>query len=729
VTTPEPRDDLVVGDQYYILASSVAADLPKLVLKHDEAFLVADRRGDLPALIESEFGFYVEGTRFLRQLELRIGGRRPLLLNAALSEDALQAAIELTNPDVAHNERTVAEQTRLSPPGRALRMSRRLTLYQDHLYQALTIESFAGAPHELELKWLVAADFIDVFEARGHRRARRGDVLPSRHESAALSLAYRGLDDVIRTTRLEFSPPPTRVDPSGARYVISLPPGARLELLVAVTAIVGSSPSHTTLGWSEAAGRRRDVVNGFRGEATRMTTDHSFFNSWADRARSDLYMLLTETRDGVIAYAGIPWYVAPFGRDSLITALQMLPFDPQIARGTLRFLARHQGAQDDPFTDQEPGKILHEYRRGEMAACREIPFIPYYGSVDATSLFVMLLAEYVRWTGDLHLARELWPAIQRALGWLAAQNGFLTYRRRSPIGLEHQGWKDSHDAIMHASGQLAAFPVAVIEAQGYHYAALLGAADLAEILGMGGGASVLRERAARARERFEADFWLADIGFYAMAIDGEHQPCRVISSNPGHCLWTGVVGAARAEPVARRLMAEDMFTGWGLRTLSAREALYNPMSYHNGSVWPHDTAIAAVGMLRYGLTEPFFALANGLFRAVQHFDGTRMPELFCGFGRTPGHGPTRYPVACSPQAWSAGVIFQLVTAMVGLVPDANENRLTLDRPCLPSWLGWLELRGLRVGKSRIDLRVTQGRENAAVELLARDGDAEVVVRR
>jgi glycogen debranching enzyme len=729
VTASEPRDDLVVGDQYYILASSVAADLPKLVLKHDDAFLVADRRGDFPGLAETEFGFYADGTRFLRQLELRISDRRPLLLNATLSEDSLQAAIELTNPDVPADEPALSEQERSLPPGRALRLSRRLTLYRNQVYQALMIESFARARHELELEWLFAADYIDVFEARGHRRARRGLLLPPTPESAALTFHYRGLDDVDRATRLEFAPPPRRVDADRARYAIVLDPGARVELAVTVTASFDAAPRGYLLGWDDAAARRRAVVEDLRRDVTRIETDHNVFDAWAERARSDLYMLLTKTTDGFVASAGIPWYVAPFGRDALITALQMLPFDPDIASGTLRYLARHQGTQDDAFTDQEPGKIMHEYRRGEMASCREIPFIPYYGSVDATPLYVMLLAEYVRWTGDLQLARDVWPTVAGALDWLERQGDYLAYRRRSPVGLEHHGWKDSHDAIMHASGELATAPVAVAEAQGYYYAALLGAADLAEVLGPTGQASTLRERARRVRERFEADFWLPDEGFYAMALDGEKRPCRVISSNPGHCLWTGIVDPVRAEAIGRRLMADDMFTGWGLRTLSAREALYNPMSYHNGSVWPHDTAIAAIGMLRYGLSEPFFKLATGLFRAVYHFERSRMPELFCGFAQMFGHGPTRYPVACSPQAWSAGVVFQLVTAMLGLLPDAIENRLMLDRPRLPAWLGWLELHGLRVGKSRIDLRVIQGRENAAVELLGRHGDAEVVVRR
>jgi glycogen debranching enzyme len=730
-----PRDDLVVGDRYYILASGVAADLPRLVLKHDDAFLVVDRRGDLPALPETEFGLYVDGTRFLHQLDLRLHDRRPLLLNATVSEDAVECAIELTNPDIVGVERIVhpAGSEHIDLPSRALRVSRLLTLYANRLYQTVTIESFAPVTHQLDLTWRFASDFADVFEVRGYQRRRRGRVLPEHGSEMSWELGYLGIDDVTRTTRLEFDPAPARLQGGAALYTLTIPPGGRVEMTVTVTAVTNGAPGSPGVSRSDAVMQRRREVARLRNDAATVSTDHQVFNSWCERARRDLHLLLTETPDGVIPYAGIPWYVAPFGRDSLITALQVLPFEPEVARGTLRLLGRYQATIDDAFTDQEPGKIFHEYRRGELAACREIPFVPYYGTVDATPLFIMLLAEHLRWTGDIDLARELWPAAERALAWMTAPGrgdrpGYLVYERRSPVGLEHQGWKDSHDAIMHASGELAPPPIALIEAQGYAYAAWLSAAELAVALGRGDLAPAYRERAERLRERVETDFWMADEEFYALALDGRGRPCRVISSNPGHALWTRIVSRGRAEAVSQRVMAEDMYTGWGLRTLSAGERLYNPMSYHNGSVWPHDTAIVAVGMLRYGLVEPFMALMTGLFQAVHHFEGFRMPELFCGFSRVSGHGPTRYPVACSPQAWSAGVVFQLVAAMLGLAPDAAEKRLTLDRPRLPPWLSWLEIRGLRLAKARLDLRVSQGQEGAAVELLAREGHAEVVVR-
>ena len=719
-------EPVLVGEQYYILASEVAA-LPKLVLKHDDAFLVTDRRGDLPNLPQSEFGFYVDGTRFLHRLELRLHGYAPIVLNAGMSEDAVQAAIDLTNPDVP-----------LDSPGqllagRSLRVARRLTVYGGQLYQMLVIEAFTQDPHELSVTLRFAADFVDVFEVRGHPRERRGVRLPDRFGINEAALGYRGLDDVVRTTTLSFTPAPDRLDATGAEYRLVLKPGSSTEITVVASAACQPAPPPAALGYGEALRRRRAVTEPLDRGGTEVRSDHDLFAVWVARSRRDLHLLLTETPDGFVPYAGIPWYVAPFGRDALISALQVLPFEPALAAGTLRFFARHVGRVDDAFTDQEPGKIVHELRRGEMAACREIPFIPYFGSVDAPPLFVMLLAEYLRWTADAAFARELWPTAERVLAWMLAtadaHGGYLTYLRRSSRGLTNQGWKDSLDAIMHADGRLAEAPIALAEVQGYFYAALLAAAGIAEAAGAAERAPEFRQRAARLRERFEADFWLPDEAYYALALDREGAPCRVIASNAGHLLWTRIVSDSRAHIVARRMMADDMYTGWGLRTLASGERLYNPMSYHNGSVWPHDTAIAAGGMRRYGLVQPALTLATGLFEAVLQMEHMRMPELFCGFRRVEGYGPTQYPVACSPQAWAAGVVFMLIGSMLGLSPDAAENQLTLNRPHLPVWLSWIELRGLRLRDSRMTLRASQGQDGAAVEMLSRTGDAELVVRR
>jgi len=721
-----PRDDVLIGEHYYILASSVAADLPKLVLKHDDAFLVADRRGDFPN-VPGEFGFYVGDTRFLSLLELRLHGLRGIALNAGVSDDALEAAIDLTNPDMPL-------QPHLVLPGRSMRLARRLTIFGPQLYHWLAVESFVQERHDLALTLSFAADFVDVFEVRGHPRPQRGEMLPREGDARVVRLGYRGLDGLRRTSTLVFDPPPDRLDATGADYHLPLGPGDRFELSLVVTANLEPDAAPRTLTFFDAAQRRRAPVERLSQEATRVRTNHDLFDHWLQRSRHDLHLLLTETADGFVPYAGIPWYVAPFGRDALITALQLLPFEPEIARGTLRYLARLQGTVDDAFTDQEPGKILHEYRRGEMATCREIPFIPYYGSVDATPLFVMLASAYLKWTDDVDFAREMWPAVERALAWMWAMGeaqgrGFLAYARRSPVGLPNQGWKDSHDSVMYADGRLAEPPIALAEVQGYQYAALLGAAAMAEALGRDAEVPALRARARRLQERFEADFWLPDEAFYALALDRDGAPCRVISSNPGHLLWTRIVSDSRAQIVARRLLQDDMFTGWGLRTLSSRERAYNPMSYHNGSVWPHDTALAAVGMREYGMNAQFLTLATGLFEAVLQFDDMRMPELFCGFPRVEGYAPTQYPVACAPQAWAAGVVFMLISAMLGLVPDAADNQLTLNRPRLPPWLSWIELRGLTLRSSRMSLRASQGHDGAAIEMLSRAGDAELVVRR
>jgi glycogen debranching enzyme len=704
-------DEEGARDPYYIRTSAAGSDIRRLVAKCDDAFLVADQHGDFPDLPESEFGLYVGGTRFLRSLELAVHGQRPLSLSAAVAADGRRVAVDLTNPDLGHGEIVVLR-------GRTLRLARRLELTPTGLDQVLTVESFNPTPHELVLAWHYASDFADVFEVRGMIRERRGDLLPPVVESGAACLAYRGLDGVVRATTLAFTPTPEKVTAGFARHRLVIPPGEAIELRLRISTREDDARRAPWTATAHAPAPEPPV---------RVQSANAAFDAWITRAWADLTMLTTETPHGRIAYAGIPWFVAPFGRDSLITALQHLPFDPGLARGTLRFLAAYQGREDDAFTDQSPGKILHEYRRGEMAACREIVFIPYYGSVDATPLFVVLAAEYLRWTGDRTFLEELTPAIEAALGWLDRAE-YVTYAARSVRGLVNQGWKDSHDAIMHEDGETAAGPIALVEVQGYKYAALCGAALIEEARGRPDAARAQRDVAARLRARFMDDYWMDGEGFCALALDGDGAPCRVISSNPAHALWSGIVPPDRAARIVERLLGRELYSGWGVRTLATRERRYNPMSYHNGSVWPHDTAIAAAGVRRYGFTDQFLTLATGLFDAAQQCESRRLPELFCGFPRVPGYGATPYPVACSPQAWAAGVASQLLVEMLGLEPEAGQNRLTLTRPVLPEWLPWVEVRGLRLGRSRFDVHVTRGREGAAVEVLDRQGDAELVVR-
>jgi glycogen debranching enzyme len=718
-------DDHIPVADFHIQASSNAAAIPKLVLKHEESFLVCDRRGDFPAYFDGELGFYHEGTRYLRWLELRLNGDRPLLLNAEVATDNDQIMVGLTNADIQVSGGFVPRNT--------IYLDRLLLLYQPHLLASLTLSSFHDAPCEVTIEWIFAADFRDVFEVRGTTRARRGEVLPAETGRDSVSLRYRGLDDVVRTTRVTFDPAPLVLTPTRALYRLVLAPNEtrRLELTATASSADAEVPRPSVAG---ALRQLRGPEGARRSQTARVQTDNDAFNALVCRSLGDLDVLMTDTVHGRIPYAGVPWYVAPFGRDSIITAYQLLPFDASVAAGTLRFLAAWQGRTVDAFRDEEPGKILHEYRRGEMANCREIPFIPYYGTIDATPLFVMLLAAYVRWTADLALLRELWPSARAALHWMRTYgdrdgDGFLEYATHSSLGLGNQGWKDSADAVSHADGTLAQAPIALVEVQGYAYAALRDAAELARLVGDAGQDVELRRAADALRLRFNRDFWLEDEGFYALALDADKRPCEVIASNAGHALWTGVVEEARASIVAKRLLADDMFTGWGIRTLSSRERRYNPLSYHNGSVWPHDNGLIAAGFARYGFTHAVQTIMSGHFDASRFFEHARIPELFCGFARQAAYGPIAYPVACAPQAWAAGCVLQLLTAACGLEVDALANCLTLRNPVLPPWLRLVEIHGLRVGSSSVDIALSGGRESAAVELLGRRGDVEVVVRR
>jgi glycogen debranching enzyme len=719
---PDPVQD----DQYYIRASGAAASVPKTVIKHGDGFIVADPWGDFSLEFQGGLGFFFGGTRFLHYLELRLARLRPLVLGRAISEDNLQVAVDLTNVDMTDKHGTV--------PRNALYIQRLITLYDRQLFQTFTVTSFLEAPVDVPLELRYAADYADIFEVRGTPRRERGHAEPPQCGPERVVLGYVGRDRIRRRTELTFGIPADVLSAEMAVFRLRLQPQRPVRLTLVVTAEIEGREVPRFHGVGDVLPRLREVDERQRAGMARITTSNAQFNALLARAAADLRMLQTETADGPVPYAGIPWFACVFGRDSLITVLETLPFNPSLAATTLRFLARHQATADDPFLDAEPGKILHEYRTGEMANCREIPFIPYYGTVDATPLFLMTLAEYVRWTGDLALARELMPAVERALGWLDGAgdldgDGYLEYRRRSPQGLTNQGWKDSFDAVMHASGELAETPIALVEVQGYLYAARLGMAFVADALGDPRLASACRDRAERLRRRFAQDFWLPEEATYALALDGAKRRCAVVASNAAHALWTGIAPAEQAAGVAKRLMLEDMFTGWGVRTLAGREVRFNPMSYHNGSVWPHDNAIAAAGFRRYGFTDAILSVATALFEAGREFDHARLPELFCGFPRQARLGVTRYPVACSPQAWAAGAPFLVLAACLGLSGEPMENRITLANPVLPPWLEWLEVHGLELAGSRLDLRVVHGREAASVELIGRRGDIELVVRR
>jgi glycogen debranching enzyme len=727
---PEPRIEEVirVGEHYYILATSSLVRERTHVLKDGDSFAIFDCQGDIGVAGPGVQGIYHEETRFLSRLVLTLAAHHPLLLSSSVREDNLALRADLTNPDLHVNGRVVL-------PRGALHISRQQFLWRGTCYQELRFTNYSLAPVELSFALEFDSDFVDVFEVRGLRRSRRGRRLPEEVGEDWVVLGYEGLDGQIRRTRLRVEPQPApgQLTPGRLEMDLRLAPHAETAVLVTIACETGEPGPVIAL--AAAASQARQAQQTRRDRACRIYTANEVLNDWVGRSLSDLQMMLTETPHGPYPYAGVPWFSTVFGRDGLVTALETLWVDPEIARGVLRFLAATQAREHDPDVEAEPGKILHEMRKGEMAALGEVPFGRYYGSVDATPLFVAVAGACYRRTGDRGLLEELWPHIEAALEWMERYgdrdgDGFIEYARRSSRGLVHQGWKDSPDAIFHADGTLAEGPIAVCEVQGYAFLAYRRAAEMAAALGLADAAERYAARAEALRARFEKAFWSEELSSYALALDGQKRPCLVRSSNPGQCLWTGIVSAERAARLARTLLAPEQFSGWGIRTLAATEVRYNPMAYHNGSVWPHDNALIAHGMARYGLTEGVNRIFTGLFDASLFLELHRMPELFCGFPRRPGEGPTLYPVACAPQAWAAGAVFLLLEACLGLRIRAAGRpvpQIRFERPFLPASIPEMRMENLRVGEASVDLSVVRVGDDVSVNILDRQGQVEVVV--
>jgi glycogen debranching enzyme len=719
--TDDPRTVVEIEGRYYILATSTPADENDRVLKHGESFAIFDRWGDVKPVGLAEEGLFHRGTRYLSGLRLRIGDERPLLLGSTTRRDNSRLTIDLTNPDMTLEGRPVRSGT--------VHLSRSKVLWAAACHERIEIRNFGEVPVRLPISLRFAADYADIFEVRGMERPARGTVHDPRIEDGAIVLSYDGLDDVRRTTRIGFSPTPDLIGGREAAYRLQLEPGRSVVIEVRVDCDP-PTPSHLP-SFSTALERATSELQGRFERSARITTSSELFDDWVGRSQADIVMMTSETAHGSYPYAGVPWFSTVFGRDGIITAFQMLWVQPFLARGVLGYLAATQATAEDPARDAQPGKILHELRHGEMAALMEVPFGSYYGSHDATPLFVMLADAYQRQVGDLDFTRAIWPNVEAALGWLdgpadADGDGFIEYARRTPTGLVQQGWKDSNDSVFHADGTLAEGPIALCELQGYAFAARRAAAGLARALGDNARADDLEARAEALRARFEEAFWDEDLGTYVIALDGDKRPCRVRSSNPGHLLWSGIVEPGRAARVADELVSDAMFTGWGMRTLAAGEPRYNPMSYHNGSIWPHDNGIAALGLARSGFPDHAARIMGGLFDASRHFDLARMPELFCGFSRRQSEGPTHYPVACAPQAWAAGSVFMLLQACLGLEIDAAAGVLTLNNARLPQFLDQVHIENVAVGDARVDLRVERHRTGVGVEVTERHGTAQIV---
>ena len=719
------NDVIRLKDQYYILASSSLADGRTEVLKQGETFAVFDRYGDIHHVLSGPQGLYHEGTRFLSRFELSLQAQRPMLLSATVKEDNALFTVDLTNPDLLlDGQRPVHRGT--------LHVCRTRFLWQGTCHERIRVQNYGATKFPLLLVLTLDTDFADLFEARGRQRPRRGSRLRTLRSKTGLVFGYKGLDGTIRRTSVRCAPAPKRVTADGFVIESSIPPHANLTWEISLSCEIEPQRNREVLTYDRAHHEADRALQSDKTNDAHVYTANEQFNHWLNRSLADLHMLISETPQGLYPYAGVPWFSVPFGRDGIITAIQMLWINPLVARGVLGFLAATQATDVRPEQDAEPGKILHETRQGEMAALGEIPFGKYYGSVDATPLFIVLAGAYYERTGDRTFLRTLWPHIQLALQWIDQYGdptglGFTTYARQSANGLMHQGWKDSHDSVFHADGTAAKGPIALCEVQAYVYRAKQAAAEVARVLGDIDQADRLFKEADSLRERFERAFWCEKLGTYALALDGRGRPCRVRASNAGHCLYGGIAGQERGARTARTLLREDMFSGWGVRTLATSEVRYNPMSYHNGSVWPHDNAMIAVGMAAYGYKEGAIKILTGLFDASLFLDLHRMPELFCGFSRRPGESPTRYPTACSPQAWAAGAGFQALQACLGLEIDGTRRLVRFVRPVLPPFLERVELRNLTIGTANLDLVLDRDGNEVALRVARRTGEVEVVL--
>ena len=712
----------IAHPQYYIATTSSPADDRARVLKYGRMFFVFDRLGDVQTSGLGEEGLFYDGMRHLSELSLKLWDARPLLLSSTVATNNFLFTADLANLDIFSDGAMAIHRG-------TLHLLRTRFLWRDSCFEKLVFVNHGLEDLEVPVRIGFDADFTDVFEVRGTVRERRGRRLEEQIDRNSVVLSYQGLDHVVRQTCIQCDAKSVRTTESDLELEVLLRPkeSVTVQLEISCTA---DSP-RDSVGYTEALSSARFELAEMSREFPQITSSNSRFSDWIARSISDLEMMIAGNPEKNYPYAGVPWFSTVFGRDGIITALQTLWLNPNVAKGVLEFLAASQADTVDFVADSEPGKILHEMRRSEMAALGEVPFGRYYGSVDATPLFIVLAGAYFDCTADRPFLERLWPHIVRALKWIdefgdVDGDGFVEYSRHSHKGLVQQGWKDSNDSVFHADGKIAEPPIALCEVQGYVYAAKLAASRLARALGDKDHGCTLEVQAETLRTQFEEKFWCEDLGTYALALDGNKKPCRVRASNAGHCLYTGIVSPERAQRVAETLVSPDFFTGWGIRTVATTEARYNPLSYHNGSIWPHDNSIIANGMSKYGCKKKAGEVLLALLDLSSEVELHRLPELFCGLKRRPNEGPTLYPVACSPQAWAAAAPFFILEGCLGISVQAERRRIVFDRPFLPEGIPQLSIRGLRCGTFVVDLILERRNDSVLVHLESQPEGIEVV---
>jgi glycogen debranching enzyme len=685
-------------------------------------FFVFDRLGDVQTSGLGEEGLFYDGMRHLSALSLNLWNARPLLLSSTVATNNFLFTADLANLDVlSDGEMAIHRGT--------LHLVRSRFLWRDSCFEKLMFVNHGLEDLEVPVRIGFDADFTDIFEVRGTARERRGRMLPEQMEGNSVTLFYEGLDRVIRQTCIRSDAKALRASESGLEFDLALRPKERVTVQLEICC--GSDGAKNSIGYTEALSSAHFELAEMARSFPQITSSNSRFSDWMARSTSDLEMMIAGNPECNYPYAGVPWFSTVFGRDGIVTGLQTLWLNPSIAKGVLEFLAASQADETDFIADSEPGKILHELRHSEMAKLGEVPFGRYYGSVDATPLFVMLAGAYFDRTADRPFLEKLWPHIQRALTWIdkfgdVDGDGFVEYARHSHKGLVQQGWKDSNDSVFHSDGKIAEPPIALCEVQGYVYAAKLAAAGLSRVLGDLNGCCELELQAENLRTQFEEKFWCDDLGTYALALDGRKRACRVRTSNAGHCLYAGIASPQRALRVTESLMSAESFTGWGIRTVANTESRYNPLSYHNGSVWPHDNSILASGMAKYGSKKMAGRLLLALLDLSSEVELHRLPELFCGLEKRPTEGPTLYPVACSPQAWAAAAPFLILEGCLGISVQADRGRIVFDRPFLPEGIPQLSIRELRCGKVAVDLLLERRNDSVLVHLENKQDNIEIV---
>ncbi|WP_340008872.1 amylo-alpha-1,6-glucosidase [Paenibacillus sp. FSL K6-0276] len=691
------------------------------VIKENDLFLITDLSGDISTDSKEGFGLYTKDTRFLSRLALTVNGSKPIVLASEVDRNYV-SNIVLTNPDIKNGEKLWRE---------SVEIVRTRFIYKGILYETIGATNFNPQSQRVSIDLEIDADFQDMFVIRGFQDGQVGQKTRARQLASGFSIDYGGVDDVKRSLLVEWIEAPAHVvvsnDGAGITYQLDLEAGQSTSINLFFVPVIDDVYPERHTHAAAIQELQRSYAN-WEQTSTWVSSNHPFFDRLYRRGLSDIRALLTDLGFGLFPVAGLPWYAVPFGRDSLITALQLLPVHPEIAKGTIMTMARYQGEKSDSWRDEQPGKIMHELRDGELANTNQVPFKPYYGTVDATPLFLILIGEYVKWTDDMVLFEEMIPNIKRALEWIDAcgdldESGFVTYNTKSAKGITNQGWKDSSNSVIHRNGEYAKAPIALAEVQGYVYQAKTTIAELLRTMKpysndykMIAWSSNLIAEAEELAKLFEKGFWVESDQFYALALDGDRKQVETVTSNPGHLLMSGILKPHRAEAVADKLVSKELFSGYGIRTMAEGEKGYNPISYHNGSVWPHDNSLCLMGLNHEGFHKEALTVMEGLLAAGDSFENHRLPELFCGYTADKG-APLRYPVACSPQAWAAATPFVFIEVMLGMRLDYTIRQISLH-PVLPVGMDLLSVRSLRLGSGMLDVDVKRRNETCAYHILA-----------